>query len=329
MPALHVVRPGLLTTVQDRGRWGYQSWGVPVAGPMDPCSHRVANALVGNDIDLATLEVTLVGPELEFEDERFVAVAGARFELTLDGHAVPVGAAFVARSGSRLRFGPRLHGARAYVAVEGGVAVPPVFGSRATHIVSRMGGIDGRALVAGDRLVLGTRDPGRRARAPRAAPASPLSLSLSKGERLGIGGQIGTARIRVVPGPNHSAFAADVLAHLQSAPYVISNDSDRMGFRLHGPALPPTEGGTFISDATVVGSLQVPPSGQPILLMADRQTTGGYPKVATVISADISLAGQLGPGDALSFVVCSRREAMAALIAQERTLMALEERPVP
>src|SRR5476649_1586991 len=136
MSTLHVVKPGLSTTIQDRGRWGYQAWGVPVAGPMDPSSHRVANALVGNDGDMATLEVTLVGPELDFDDERIVAVTGATFELTLDGRSASMGAPFLARAGSRLRFGPRFRGARAYVAVEGGIFVPPVFGSRATHVVS-------------------------------------------------------------------------------------------------------------------------------------------------------------------------------------------------
>src|SRR4051794_4090909 len=206
MSTLHVVRPGLLTTIQDRGRWGYQSWGVPVAGPMDPRSHRVANALVGNDSALATLEVTLVGPELEFEDERMVAVAGAEFELTLDGRSVSMGSVFVARAGSHLGFGRRLGGTRAYVAMDGGIAVPPVFGSRATHIGSRMGGINGRALVAGDRLPLGRRDPARGASRSTVTP---------------IGVQSGPARIRVVAGPDEASFGAGVLARLQSAPYAI------------------------------------------------------------------------------------------------------------
>jgi antagonist of KipI len=280
---------------------------------MDPVSHRVANALVGNASEDATLEVTLIGPELDFEDERVAAVAGAGFELILDGRAASMGSPFVARAGSRLRFGPRVGGTRAYLAVEGGIAVPPVFGSRSTHVVSRMGGLDGRALLAGDRLPLGRRDSRRSTPGRPAVPA--------------VGAQQGSARIRVVPGPDDGWFAADALARLQSAPYVITTNSDRMGFRLEGPALAPlaqTGGRGFISDATLPGAVQVPASGQPILLMADRQTTGGYPKIATVISADISVAGQLGPGDALSFIVCSRLEAVAALIAQERALMALE-----
>ena len=154
MKAIHVVKAGMLTTIQDRGRWGLQAQGVPVAGPMDPRSHRLANALVGNDPTAATLEVTLVGPELEFDDERMVAVAGAEFELTIDGRSAPFNAAFLVAAGAQLRFGRRLRGSRAYLAVEGGIAVPPVLGSRATHVISAMGGIQGRPLKAGDLLPL-------------------------------------------------------------------------------------------------------------------------------------------------------------------------------
>jgi antagonist of KipI len=311
MSHLLVVKPGLLTTIQDRGRWGLQARGVPVAGPMDPCSHRLANALAGNDVDAATLEVTLIGPELEFDDERVIAVAGAEFELTVDGRNVPANAAFVVASGSCLRFGRRLRGARAYVAMSGGVGVAPTLGSRATHVISAMGGLDGRPLKAGDRVPLG--DPMRARNTMSAQPRSPL-FALPEGR----------ARIRVLAGPQQDYFAPDALDVLQSAPYTISNTSDRMGFRLEGPALTHARGADIISDATPLGVLQVPASGLPILLMADRQTTGGYPKIATVISADISVAGQLAPGDAISFSVCSPREALAALIAQERALMAVE-----
>jgi len=307
---LHVIKPGMLTTVQDRGRWGFQSRGVPVAGPMDLCSHRLANALVGNGPDAATLEITLLGPEIVFGDERRVAVCGARFELTVNSYEAPCDRAFVVPVGGRLRFGRRERGARAYLAVDGGIDVPPVLGSRATHLISAMGGLDGRPLRAGDRLPLGVRaaNPGRALRA--AEPIVPLPE--------------GHARIRVLAGPQADYFAADALDVLQSASYAISSKSDRMGFRLVGPTLTHARGADIISDATPLGVLQVPASGLPILLMADRQTAGGYPKIATVITADISLAGQLGPGDAIAFVVCSEREALAALIAQERALMAVE-----
>ncbi len=310
--ALRVIKPGMLTTIQDAGRWGFQSRGVPVAGPMDPVSHRMANALVGNDRHAATLEVTLLGPELEFEDERLVAVAGADFELWLEGRPAPSHAPFIVSAGARLRFGARGLGARAYLAVSGGISVPLTLGSRSTHLVSAMGGIGGRRLKAGDRLPLG--DPAG-VQGPALAPQTSI-VPLPDGH----------ARIRVLAGPQADYFTSDALDVLQSAPYVVGHNSDRMGFRLDGPRLTHARGADIISDATPLGVLQVPASGQPILLMADRQTTGGYPKIATVISADIAVAGQLGPADRISFIVCTPLEAMAALIAQERALMAVEAR---
>lgn len=307
MAVVRVVRPGLLTTVQDRGRWGYQSQGVSVAGPMDLQSHRIANALVGNSADAATLEVTLVGPELEFEDERMLAVAGAQFELTIDGQPAPTHAPFRARPSSRLQFGPRARGARAYLAIAGGIDVLPVLGSRATHLVTRMGGFEGRAVAAGDCLPLGEANGTRRT----AMSVAPDVIGRP-------------ATVRILPGPHLSSFLPEALEALQSGPYRIGNDSDRMGFRLDGPALKHAGGADIISEATLLGALQVPASGQPILLMADRQTSGGYPALATVISADLRVVGQLAPGDTVSFDICSAGEALAALIVEERRVMAVE-----
>lgn len=307
--AIVVIKPGMLTTVQDRGRWGFQSSGVPVAGPMDPMSHRVANALVGNGLDAATLEMTLLGPDLEFEDERLVAAAGAEFSLTVDGRPMPASAAFVVPAGARLRFGPRRSGARAYLAVAGGIAVPLVLGSRSTHIISGIGGLDGRPLRAGDRLPLG----------PSIAAGAATSLVSPRAPL-----PEGETRLRILPGPQEDRFVPGALETLCAAPYVIAHHSDRMGFRLEGPRLSHAGSADIISDATPLGVLQVPASGQPILLMADRQTTGGYPKIATVISADLAIAGQLAPGDAITFERCSPRDAIAALILQEQALLRME-----
>ena len=324
MASLRVITPGMLTTIQDRGRWGWQSRGVPVAGAMDPCSHRLANMMVGNESDAATIEVTLVGPEVEFDDERIAAVTGADFELAVDGRSTAMNAPFAVPGGSVLHFGTRRRGARAYLAISGGIAVPPVLGSRSTHVPSAMGGLDGRPLRAGDCLPLGKR--GRESF--RAA---------SSGQKRGESGLFSTpkmtpvpfspdghATLRALPGPQLDRFASGALDILQSVPYVVDTASNRMGFRLLGPMLRHAGAAEMLSDATTVGALQVPTGGQPILLMADRQTTGGYPSLATVISADIGLAGQLAPGDSISFVVSTLREAMAALIAQEQALMAFE-----
>jgi len=274
---------------------------------MDPRAHRLANLLVGNQADLATLEISFVGPELTFDRDRTVAICGADFVVTVDDHLAASGTPFRVPQGARLRFAARSRGSRAYLAVDGGVAVDPVFGSRATHVSTHLGGYRGRALVAGDQLPLGP--PAGRRPLPRARAL----LDIPPGH----------ARLRILATSQLDRFHRDALARLQSARYTVRNDSDRMGYRLEGPALRTTSG-QLLSEPSTLGALQVPPDGQPILLMADRQTTGGYPKLATVIAADIGLAGQLGPGDTLTFAVCDRQEALAALIAQERLLMAVQ-----
>lgn len=326
MASLRVITPGMLTTIQDRGRWGWQSRGVPVAGPMDPYSHRLANALAGNESDVAALEVTLVGPEVEFDDERIVAVAGADFDLTVDGRSTPVNMSFAVGPGSVLRFGARRRGARAYLAIAGGIDVPLVLESRSTHLPSAMGGLGGCPLRAGDRLPLGKR--GRESfSALKTAQIRRFSGLMTPEKTTPVPFfelPDGRATVRILPGPQLDRFAPDALGVLQSGPYVIDANSNRMGFRLQGPAVRHMGRAEMLSDATPLGAVQVPAGGQPILLMADRQTTGGYPNIATVISADIGLAGQLAPGDSIAFALATLREAMSALIAHERTLMTLE-----
>ena len=322
----HVIRPGLQTTVQDLGRWGLQARGLPVAGPMDLWSHRAANALAGNPPAAATLEITVTGPELEFEDDRVAAVAGADFVVTVDGQPMPPRKAFRIRAGSRLRFGARRFGTRAYLAVAGGIDLPPTLGSRATHLPSRLGGLGGRALEVGDRLPLGSVPQRSTASGAMTAngqePVLPLP-AYSDRLRPNLNGGL-AGRLRVLPGPQAGWFAAGTLDVLQSAPYRLTSNSNRMGFRLDGPLLHRVRNVDMISEATPLGSLQVPASGLPILLMADRQTTGGYPNIGVVISADMPVAGQLGPGDAVSFELCEPSEAVAALAAEERALAALE-----
>ena len=303
---IRVVEPGLLTTAQDRGRWGSQALGVPVAGPMDAVSHRFANVLVGNHPDCATLEVTLVGPTLEFLADTTFAVAGAEFELRLDAEPTPGRTPCRAGRGSRLRFGRRGAGARAYLAVAGGIDVPPVLGSRSTDLASGLGGFAGRPLRVDDRLRVGHRTG---LRVPRVPPVVPAVLPR------------GGATVRVMLGPDEGRFGPRAMAVFGQARFTLGPESNRMGYRLCGPSLELARTDPLLSSATPAGTVQVPPSGQPILLMVDRQTTGGYAKIATVISADLPLAGQLAPGDWIAFEVCARREAVAALIALEQALM--------
>ena len=307
MTTLTVVRGGMLTTVQDLGRWGHQANGVPVAGPMDPYSHRLANQLVGNDAGAAALEITLVGPELEVNGDVVCAVSGAVFEVTVDGHAAPVNQAFEAHRGARVRFGRRLAGARATLAVRGGIDEPPVLGSRATSLVSTIGPFGGRALTSGDVLHIGPSSP------------PPWPSPQVRTLRLPQGG----VRLRAIPGPHDALFAPDALGLFFSSRFTLTPRSNRMGYRLEGPPLMHGPDAEILSDATPIGSVQVPKSGQPILLMADRQTTGGYPKIATVIGADLPLAGQLAPGDWVCFIPCTRREASDALHRMERRLIGL------
>lgn len=303
---LHIVKPGLLTTVQDLGRTGHQATGVPSAGPMDLFSHRLANQLVGNDRSAATLEVTLMGPEILCDAETTLAIAGAEFDVTCDGASLNIGESYAVRRGQRLRFGRRLRGARAYLAVAGGVLTPPVLGSRATHLVSHMGGLAGRALRADDRLEVTT---------------SVALLPRRKGRGLTLPG--GRARLRIMPGPQTDWFTTSTQRQLVDAPFRVSPRSNRMGYRLQGPPLTRAREGELISEPLGMGAIQVPAAGEPILLMADRQTAGGYPKIGYVISADLPIAGQLAPGDDLQFEWCTRQDAIAALIARERHLLRL------
>jgi antagonist of KipI len=302
--ALVVLRPGLLTTVQDLGRWGHQDAGVPVAGPMDLYSHRLANRLVGNDEAAAALEVTLIGPELQARGDVICAVTGAVFELFAADQRVECGAVFQVPAGSRLRFGRRVAGTRATVALRGGIDVPPVLGSRATSIVSAMGPFGGRQLAAGDVLPVG----GDTATGRPAAAGRGLTLPS------------GGARLRAIAGPHSSRFPSAALERFFSGRFTVTPQSNRMGYRLEGPELPHGSDADILSEATPLGSVQVPKSGQPILLMADRQTTGGYPKIATVIAADTPLAAQLAPGDWVQFAPCTRAEAVDALNRLERRL---------
>lgn len=306
-PALEVRRAGLMTTVQDPGRWGYQRDGVSVSGAMDRLAHRVANALVGNESSAATLEATMIGPELACLRDTVIAVTGADLSPRVDDRPLPRNQPVSLRAGSTLSFGRRWHGARSYIAFAGGVDVPQVLGSRATHTSSELGGLGGRSLQAGDGLVLRDRGPLPSRRLP--VPAMPSVA--------------GGARVRVLPGPQADGFPSDALAKLTQSRFTVSAESNRMGYRLTGHTVPvPT--GEMISDVTFPGAVQVPPSGEPIVLMADRQTTGGYAQLAIVISADLRVAGQLAPGDWIEFELTTHAAAIAALAEQERAIQHFE-----
>ena len=295
---------GLLTTVQDAGRWGYQHYGVSVSGAMDPAAHRRANRLVGNPSEAATLEITLVGPVLRFRTAARIGVSGAAFELRLDARAVSTDTLLHAEPGQTLAFGRRTAGARAYLAAAGGILVPVVLGSRSTHLRSSMGGLEGRALRVGDGLAVGS---------SRGVPRRE-SAAAKWGRSMPLGG----ARVRVLPGPHAGLFDPAMLRRLETARYTIRPESDRMGYRLERRTDCRARG----SEPAVSGHARRRGPGRPRRGASSSRwriarRSGGYPRVATVITADIPVLGQLAPGDWIEFQRCDLRTAREALVEAE------------
>ncbi|HEY3909677.1 MAG TPA: biotin-dependent carboxyltransferase family protein [Stellaceae bacterium] len=312
MPAgLKVLAPGLHTTVQDLGRIGWQMLGVPVSGALDALALGLGNALVGNPPELAALEILYSGPTLEVAaDMARVAVAGIGAGLPIEGQGrgtLPAWQSVTLPRGAVFRIVPGPQSVCAYLAVEGGIAVPSVLGSASTLARAGLGGFNGRALRQGDVLPLAiARAPPRtEQRLPRPPPAT-------SGEP-----------IRVVLGPQQEYFTDNAMAALLGAEFRVSAAADRMGMRLDGPRLRHRHGWDIVSDAIATGAIQVPGSGQPVLLLADHQTTGGYPKIATVISADLPLVGRRRPGDVLRFEAVTIEEAEHLARDAERRLAAL------
>ena len=308
-PGLSVISPGLHTTVQDLGRLGYQALGVPVSGALDTPSLRLANALVGNPVNTAALEILFTGPRFEVTAPAVrVAVAGAGASLVLARAGQPVPAWLSVRLVCGEVFEVRLgrEAVCAYLAVDGGLDVPQVLGSASTYVRAGLGGLYGRALRAGDAVPLVIeRAPERR---ERRLPSPPPAGARQP--------------IRIVFGPQHDGFAEPALRALVTAEFRISANADRMGMRLEGPRLQHRAGWDIVSDAIATGAIQVPGSGQPILLLADHQTTGGYPKIATVISADLPIVARRRPGDAICFAAVTVEEAEALAREAEHRLAA-------
>lgn len=309
IPLLEVETGGLLTTVQDLGRAGQQRSGLSPGGAMDPYAATAANLLLGNRRGSAMLEITLLGPALRFLAETRIAVCGGDLSALLDSEPLPLWKTATVHPGQRLSFGRRRSGTRAYLAVSGGFAVPEVAGSRATFLRGKLGGLEGRALRPGDVLSGGL----------PALTADERGLRRSDQPDYDLPGIL-----RVLPGPHRSHFTDAGQAAFFAASYTVSPQSDRQGYRLSGLSAERTGLGDLLSEPMPLGGLQVPPDGQPILLMADRQTTGGYPLIGVVCAADISRAAQLAPGDTMRFVPVSLAEAAAAVIVTERRLRLLE-----
>lgn len=313
-PSLLVRSAGAGTTIQDRGRFGWQRFGVTPAGAMDPVALHIANALVGNAPGAAAIEFMLQGGSVAIEaDEVHIAVAGAEVDLAIDGEPAAAWRSHRLRRGQELRIGPARDGVYAYLAVAGGIDVAPVLGSRSTHVRSGIGGLEGRALRPGDRLPL----------TEEAAGSGP-DLMLPPADRPAL-----RRAIRVVLGPQDDYFTPHGIETLLTADYEVTMQADRMGLRLTGLTIEHAKGFNIISDGVARGSIQVPGAGEPILLMADCQSTGGYPKIATAITADLPSVAQCRPGTRLRFQAVTVEEAQAARRALDRWLAGVAERLRP
>ncbi|MEI2416250.1 biotin-dependent carboxyltransferase family protein [Orrella sp. JC864] len=325
--SIKVLKPGMLSTFQDLGRYGSQHLGIPVAGAMDPVAHRLANLLVGNETDHATLEITLAGPLLCFESPCCIALTGAELGATLNGRPLPLNRPAAVRAGDLLAFGARGSGTRAYLAVRGGWLLDGMMGSDSTYLRSGFGGFRGRALAKGDCVPL--RRPARLDDAAMQALHQALwqqriylPAALGVGSARPAGQAIEPARpgagarrrVRVLPGMQWEDFSQASRQAFLSEPFRITPQSERMGYRLKGPTLALAQPSQLLSEAISFGTIQVPAGGDPIVLMADRQTTGGYPKIAQVAQVDLPVLAQLGPGDTIEF------EAIALARAQQLDL---------
>lgn len=312
VPIFSVEKGGLFTTIQDTGRQGFQAFGIPVSGVMDPFSHRVANILVGNPLHAAVLEMTLSGPSLYVENDVTIAICGADLSPKVNGSAVPMWTRLQLKRGDLLTFGKNKSGTRAYVSVAGEFALPYVFGSQATETKTKMGGYEGRPLKKGDTLY--------QKRTP--SPSSPIRRMLKLTDRPHYSESMD---IRILLGPHLDFFEEESIEILLSQPFTVTQQSDRMGYRLEGPRLQYKAEKNLHSEATTFGGIQVPSSGQPIILMADRQTTGGYPMIGSVISVDLPRIAQASPGTTLYFKPTSIEEAQKLFRRQQVWFRFLEK----
>lgn len=307
---IEVLKPGLATSVQDLGRSGYQQLGMVVAGAMDHFALQIGNILVGNRRSAAGLEVVLMGPKLRFLKDTVIAICGADLSPTIDGKTIQLWKSYRLSEGQILSFGKPVTGSYAYIAVSGGIQTPRIMGSRSTYVKAKIGGLDGQYLVKGD--VLPTGNPVLGCSGRQLHPNLVPDYDKPR-------------RIRVILGPDDKSFTKQGIRTFLTGTYKKTSRTDRMGTRLIGPKITHAKGADIISDATFPGTIQVPANGQPIILLADRQPTGGYTRIATVITEDIPRLAQIQPGKELTFEAVSlglahnlymRRERMLKLLSQ-------------
>lgn len=304
--------PGAYTTVQDEGRFGYEQYGVSPAGPMDKRAFHIANILVGNELGEAQLEMTIMGPEINFTSSAVVALTGSDMKPMLNGHQVSMYRALSVKEGDVLKLQVANNGCRTYLSVAGGLEIPEMMGSRSTLVKNNIGGYQGRPLKAGDliefRKIIAAIDN-------QAARFLPPECKLDK-----------YSRVRVILGPQNDCFTEKGIKDFLGGVYKVSGEFDRMGYRLQGAKLQHVTDGNIISDGVVMGSIQVPSAGQPIVMMADCQSIGGYTKIATVINVDLPLIGQCRAGHEIQFVTVNIEEAQQLYMDYYKELDHLKRR---
>ncbi|MCB2307691.1 biotin-dependent carboxyltransferase family protein [Clostridium estertheticum] len=296
MTIMKILKPGMYTTIQDIGRYNFQKSGMSVSGAMDQFSLRVANILVGNKDSEACLEATLFGLKIKFAGDALIAVTGANLMPRINNKAIDMWSGIKVLDGDELSFETAQSGCRSYIAIEHGIDVPEVMGSKSTYVKGKVGGFQGRMLKAGDEIKIGA-----------SAENEFTSIKKLPNELIPLYSKDNI--VRVVMGPQDDYFTVDGINTFFDCEYKVTSEADRMGYRLSGPKISHITSADIISDGITMGSVQIPGDGAPIIMMADRQTTGGYTKIATIITPDINIVGQLKPGDSIRFKLISIEEA--------------------
>lgn len=315
-----VEKAGLLDTIQDQGRYGYQAAGMVVTGAMDLYSFQLGNVLLGNDRNAASLEVTLLGPRLRFSKTTQIVISGGNLSPTINGHPVPMWQVLSIQANDLLSFGKVLSGCRVYLAIKGGFQVEEVMGSRSTYLKGAIGGWEGRALKSGDVLPYHKHT---HMVEPSLMNVSKRHLGLSLSHDFRPDYEQDKVKLRVVLGPQLNRFTEKGISDFLEEPYQVTSQMDRMGLRLKGKEIKHSNGADILSDAIPFGGIQVPENGQPIVLLADRQTTGGYAKIGCIISVDLPKAAQVRPNQLLCFQCIEIQEAQALYREQEKLFKSL------
>lgn len=323
-----VVSSGMLSSIQDLGRNGFQKHGVIVSGAMDTYSLRIANLIVGNKEGEAGLEITLLGPTLTFEKDALIAITGGDLSPEVEGEQVPMWRPILLKKGSVLKFGKTKSGCRAYLTIAGGFAIPGVMNSKSTYLRAGLGGYHGRGLKAGDRIETNSMSRYSSNLFNKLKNNEPSPSFITTSWYVDFRKFINFSNnnsVRILKGSHFSKCSGRSQTTFFTSTYIVTPQSDRMGYRLSGPKLKLDEKFELLSEAVTIGTIQLPPDGHPIILLADRQTTGGYPKIAHVISVDLSLVGQMKPGGEICFQEITLEEAEALFIEREQWMGELKK----